>query len=109
MAGLAALSSCAWPTHNRATLSAIRAESKTLMVEFPTKNYVSIPKEEWPRVIASLKPYNVTVFSYGVDIMTKPYFDGGYGYLVPKDNAKPPEPIGRFSYLDQGVYWYHPY
>jgi hypothetical protein len=51
----------------------------------------------------------VTVDSNGVDIMTKPYFDGGYGYFVPRIEGKLPYPEARYSALGQGVYWYRPY
>ena len=114
MAALATLSSCAWPTHNQATLRAIKAESETLIATFPdknarTSNHVIVPKNKWPPTIASLKPEFVTVDADGVDIMTKPFFDGGYGYFVPGTNGRLPGPKERYSDLGHGVYWYRPY
>jgi hypothetical protein len=75
----------------------------------PIKTSVLVPKSRWPRVIASLRPEFVSIYPDGVDIMTKPYFDGGWGYFVARNERKPPEPAGRFSALGVGVYWYHPY
>jgi hypothetical protein len=90
-------------------LKAIVEESRILMATYAGEEHVSVPEGQWPRTIASLKPDSVTVSGYGVDIMTKPDFDGGWGYMVPRDERiwKPwPE---RFSDLGQGIYWYHPY
>ena len=75
----------------------------------PTKMGAPIPKAEWPHVIASLGPKFVTVDQSGVDIVVKPYFDGGYGYYVLKQGHELPRPIGRYSKLGEGIYWYHPY
>ena len=108
-AALALLAGCAWSSLDQPELAAIRAESRTLMEAYPTQNYVTIPKSRWPVAIARLEPASVTVFPDGVDIMVKPYFDGGWGYFVPRSEGKPPTPAGRFSAVGQGVYWYHPY
>jgi hypothetical protein len=113
---LTLLTGCTRPTHDQSTLKAIKAESQILMLTEQPVTYgtvpkviVTVPKSRWPRVIASLKPEWVTVFPDGVDIMIKPFFDGGWGYFVPRSEREPPEPAGRYSELGQGVYWYHPY
>jgi hypothetical protein len=120
---LTLLTGCTRPTHDQSTLKAIKAESQFLMVTERAVTYGTVPKDNvpvpkametvpksrWPRVIASLKPEWVTVFPDGVDIMIKPFFDGGWGYFVPRSEREPPEPAGRYSELGQGVYWYHPY
>lgn len=109
LAALTLLAGCERPTRDQAALKAIKAESQTLMAAWPTRTYATVPKSRWPRAIAGLKPFDVTVFPDGVDIMTKPYFDGGWGYFVARNERKPPQPAGRFSDLGDGVYWYHPY
>lgn len=45
----------------------------------------------------------------GVHITTRAYFDGGWGYFVPREPQDLPEPVGRFEAAGQGVYWRHPY
>jgi hypothetical protein len=79
------------------------------MMTHPTKAYATLPKGQWPHAIAALGPELVTVYEDGVEILIKPGFDGGWGYLVPRSQREPPEPAARYSYLGQGVYWYHPY
>jgi len=106
----AALSGCSyWPTHNPSTLKAIKAEAQMLMAQYRTDHLMPVPKSKWPPVIASLEPEDVVVFSYGVVIWTRPFFDGGWGYFVPQSAAWLPEPAGQYSALGQGVYWFHPY
>lgn len=109
LAALTLLTGCTRPTRDESALKAIKAESQILMVTQPTKTYATVPKSRWPFIIASLNPEGVTVFPDGVDIVIKPYFDGGWGYFVPRSEREPPKPVGRFSELGQGVYWYHPY
>lgn len=87
---------------------AIKAESEAMMRTHSTKA-LKIPRKELPPVITGLRPVFVTVSPEGIDIVVKPYFDGGYGYYVPKDGRGPPEPVKRYSKLDDGIYWYHPY
>jgi hypothetical protein len=96
------------PTWDRAKLKAIRAEAEVLMAK-PSGQDRDLPKAAWPRTIAALRPEFVWVDSDGVEIMTKPYFDGGWGYFVPRDPRTPPEPAGRFEKAGEGVYWHHPY
>jgi hypothetical protein len=102
-------SGCTRPTHDRATLAAIRTESLTLMQAHPTNMNNLLPKEDWPRVIASLQPTFVDVGQEGVDIIMKPGFDGGYGYFVPKIGQELPGPPKGYSKLDNGIYWYRSY
>lgn len=109
LAALLLLASCAFPTRNPSVLKAIKADSEKLMRTWSTTSGGTVPKGEWPPSIAKLEPEFVTVYPDGVDIMTKPYFDGGWGYFVPRSDREPPEPAGRYSELGQGIYWYHPY
>jgi len=109
VAGAAALlAGCAFPTHDPSKLKAIEAESRILVAE-AAESKPSLPESGWPPVIASLDAEFVTVRAEGVDILVEPYFDGGWGYFVPKEGRDPAGPPGRYSYLGQGVYWYHPY
>ena len=105
---LALLSACTRPTHDSATLQSIQRESAGLMAAYP-RGVGDLPKNHWPRTIAGLHPAFVIVSSDEVEIVVKPYLDGGYGYLVPRDRQRLPEPKGRFSKLGTGIYWYHPY
>lgn len=75
----------------------------------PTEMAHPLPKGEWPNVIRTLQPTFVSVDQEGVDIMVKPYFDGGYGYYVLKVGQELPGPPERYSKLDDGIYWYRPY
>jgi hypothetical protein len=70
---------------------------------------VRVPEERWPKAIASLDRTYVTVYPHGVEVMVKPYFDGGYGYFIPRQGGVLPEPVERFSEIGEGVYWYRPY
>lgn len=108
LAVFAFLTGCPGPTDDPAELAAIKAESQILM-SLSVANHVTVPKSQWPRFIASLEPEFVTVRPDGVDVMTVPDFDGGWGYFVPRSEREPPEPAGRFRELSHGIYWYHPY
>lgn len=107
VAALALLSGCARPTRDPAKLEAIKAESRLLLKAFPTD--AEVPKARWPRAIASLEPEFVSINSDGVYITTEPYFDGGWGYFVPRRARSLPEPAGMFEEVGHGVYWWHPY
>ena len=80
---------------------------KTDLLKKP-KNWKKVPKEQWPLTIASLHPEAVTVHTWGVDIMTKAYFDGGYGYQVPLSKADLPMPPACYSEPSRGVFWHGP-
>lgn len=108
MAAIALLTACASPTNDPSVLKEIEAEAKILMMS-PTDTHGVVPRDRWPRAIASLKPENVTVFQQGLEILVKPGFDGGWGYFVPKDERIRTEPEGRYTDVGHGVYWYRPY
>src|SRR4051812_25814553 len=94
------------PTSNQTVLKAIAAESRQLLVSYPTEQYVSVPEEKWPPTIASLKPFMVTVYPGMVHIGTKPFFDGGWGYGFISDKEPVMQPC--WSELGYGVYWHGP-
>lgn len=109
LTAFALLVGCARPTHNPSALKEIRAESETLMRGAAPRTSTVVPKAGWPTEITSLRPYSVTVLPDGLEITMKPYFDGGWGYFVPRPGGNLPQPVGRFSGLGEGVYWFHPY
>jgi len=114
------------PIHiqNRALLKAINADARTLLAEkfVTTKAWsenadhefesgdIAVRKARWPHAIASLSPQWVTVSpGQAVDVLTTPFFDGGWGYRIQPGNNRSPEPKGRYEYLGQDVYAFHPY
>ncbi len=104
---------CAFPhpTHNQTELKAIAAESQRLMAIYPispSEQFVDIPKDKWPPVIASLKPYSVFVGHRTVNITTKPYFDGGWGYGYALDKQHLTMLVECWSELGHGIYWHGP-
>ncbi len=107
VAALALLGGCERPTRDPTKLEAIRAEAQMLMNAYPVD--ADPPRARWPHTIASLAPEFVTIDPDGVHITTRAYFDGGWGYFVPRDAHVPPEPAGRFEEAGQGIYWWHPY
>lgn len=109
LTALTLLGGCAWPTYDPLKLKAIKAECQTLMKAYPANADEFVPKARWPRIVASFEPEFVLINPDGVHIMTKPYFDGGWGYFVPRKERELPEPVERFEDVGQGVYWWHPY
>ncbi len=104
---------CAFPrpTHDQAQLRAIAAESQRLMVAYPIRlsgQGINVPKEKWPPAIAGLKPASVTVRHGMVEITTKPFFDGGWGYGFAIDKHDLTMSAECWSELEHGVYWHGP-
>ncbi|MGH6614900.1 hypothetical protein [Sphingomonas sp.] len=113
-AALTLLTGCAIPsipTFSQSRLKAIKAESQLLMATHPiepSKGWADIPKNQWPPVIASLQPFDVTVYKWGVNIGIKPYFDGGWGYHIGRSKQELPMPPGCYWELSLGVFWHGP-
>jgi hypothetical protein len=108
---MSALGACNRPVSDAEQLMAIRAEAQTLMeTHAPARpnKWKNVPKDQWPAAISSLRPENVTVHVWGVDIETKAHFDGGYGYEVPRSKADLPMPAACYSEPSQGVFWHGP-
>ncbi|WP_179044049.1 hypothetical protein [Sphingobium lactosutens] len=99
---------CSGPTRDPSVLQAIRTEARMLS-RSTARSQVALPKSKWPQAISGLEPENVTISADGVDILVKPYFDGGWGYFIPPNDRELPEPKGRFEPVGKGVYWYCPY
>lgn len=111
LAAMSALGACNRPVSDTEQLRTIRVEAQMLMkahAPIPPSKWLEIPKGQWPTAISKLHPEAVTVHSWGVDIMTKAYFDGGYGYEVPRSKAELPMPAACHSEPSQGVFWHGP-
>jgi hypothetical protein len=100
------------PTSNRVKLQAIKSEADALMARYPTglpdDNWTGLPVGEWPPVIASLDPEFVTVTESGVDIQIKPFFDGGWGYVIPRTKPDFGMRAHCMSEPYPGVFWHDP-
>lgn len=104
---------CAFPhpTHNQAQLKALAADSRHLMASYPlgsSEQSAHVPKGKWPPSIAKLEPYSVTVRHGMVDIATKPFLDGGWGYGFATDKQDLSMLVECWSELGHGVYWHGP-
>ena len=111
LAALVLLTGCEFPTYNQTKLKAIKAESELLMKTYPIvppQEWVDVPESQWPPAIAKLHPHFVTVYGWGVAISTKPYFDGGWGYMIPRRKQDLPMPAGCYSEPGPGVFWHGP-
>lgn len=99
------------PTYDDTTLKAVATESRKLIAIYRAsgaEHYTNLSKAKWPPTVASLKPQYVKVTSKTVDITTKPYFDGGWGYgfaLDRRDLGMLPE---CWDELGHNVYWHGP-
>jgi len=99
------------PTHDQAELKAIAAESQRLMAAYPvspSQQWTQIPKDKWPPAIGSFEPFSVFVGPGTVDITTRPFFDGGWGYGFALRKQDLPMLEECWSALGQGVYWHGP-
>lgn len=99
------------PVHDQPTLSLVAAEARHLLATrrlSPTVRYIVIPKDQWPTTIATLKPYSVIVRSGMVDITTKPFFDGGWGYGFATGRQNLTMLVDCWSELGSDVYWHGP-
>lgn len=105
------LSACTSPISDPVTLRAIEREARVLVSDRPQSlsvERIDIPEQRLPPKIASLSPKAVTVQQWGVDIIVKPGFDGGYGYAIPHRREDLPMPAKCYSDLGQGVFWHGP-
>ena len=99
------------PTHDQAKLKAIAAESRRLIainMKGQSTESVDLAKDKWPPTIASLNPYSVTVRHDMVDITTRPFFDGGWGYGFARDKRNLTMLMECWSVLGQNGYWHGP-
>jgi len=104
---------CAFPhpTHDQTLLREVAVESQQLMATHPigpSGQSVRIARDKWPRAIASLKPVSVTVRRTMVDITTKEFFDGGWGYGFASNKQDLSMLEECWSELGDGVFWHGP-
>ena len=99
------------PIFDPAKLATMKAEAHGLMQAHPTPasgDWVDVPSRNWPRVVASLRPERVQVARWGVVITTKSYFDGGWGYHIPRQRRDLPMPQECYSEPAADVFWHGP-
>lgn len=111
LVGVSILGGCDRPVSDPQQLKAIHAEAQKLMRTHTAQHAGSgrdVPREQWPTVISSLHPENVTVHTSGVGIPVKAGFDGGYGYEVPRNKAGLSMPAACYSEPSPGVFWHSP-
>lgn len=109
LAALVLLAACARPISDPSTLNAIKAEADILDTRsIPSQGWAEVPKNEWPVAIASLGPERVAVYQWGVSILIRPGFDGGWGYDIPRKSEQPPMPLECYSEPSPGVFWHSP-
>ncbi|HEX7782295.1 MAG TPA: hypothetical protein VF509_05780 [Sphingobium sp.] len=104
-------SSCSSAISDPVKLRAVKSEARSLMAHYPTTppdKWTNVSMSNWPPAIASLKPHSVTVFPWGLDILVRPYLDGGWGYQILRDGRSLPMPANCYSELYQGVFWHGP-
>lgn len=93
-------------------MRAIKAEAEALVAGLPDKpprdKFGRVPKSHWPQAIASLQPHTVYVRASDVRILTKPYFDGGWGYEIVRDRRDLGMLPECYRELIQGVFWHGP-
>ncbi len=100
---------CVGPTGNPSTIAAIADEARSLM-RGPNFHWDdSAPFTQLPPTIAGLRPDMVTVSDAGVEINAPLFFDGGWGYYVPRRNPPPDGVLFRHYRIGPGVYWFYPY
>jgi hypothetical protein len=99
------------PTHDQATLRLVATEARHLLATTPLSSkvrFIVIPEDRWPSTIATLKPYSVIVRTGMVDVTTKPFFDGGWGYGFAADKRNLTMLMECWSELSRDVYWHGP-
>ncbi|WP_448662310.1 hypothetical protein ACG3SL_16815 [Sphingomonas sp. CJ20] len=111
LAAAALLSGCHRPISDPARLQELGAAAGSLRVTHPAdaaRHYSEVPKSEWPAAIANLHPERVVVHEWGVDVVIKSYFDGGWGYHVAEQRRDLPMLDGCYSEISKGVFWHGP-
>ncbi len=100
---------CHRPVNDAATLGAVRTEASALVPQDDAgPEYFSVNERDWLPAITRLRPERVVVHSWGVDIVMKSYFDGGWGYHVGARQQDLPMPTACYSQLIDGVFWHGP-
>lgn len=96
---------CHRPTLDKAEVAAIRSGAMRLMRIAPDRN----PDPDLlPEAIRRLQPDLVIVRRDSVEIITKSWFDGGWGYHVTARRPAPPMPDRCYLALADNIYWHGP-
>jgi len=99
------------PTHDQAELKALAAEARQLMAAHPltySRRYGDLSEDSWPPAVKKVGARYVIVRPGMVDITTKPFFDGGWGYGFAPDKRSLPMLAKCWSALGHGLYWHGP-
>lgn len=105
------LSGCPGPVYESAKLRAVKSEAERLVATHalePGERWAEVPQSEWPPAIASLHPEMVVLRPDGVHIYIKPFFDGGWGYEIPRHKDDLGMPLECYQALAAGVFWHDP-
>lgn len=111
LAAIGVYSAFPHPTYDHTTLEAVAVESQYLIANYRAngaKHYTNLSKANWPPAIAGLEPQDVRVTSKTVDITTKSYFDGGWGYGFAPDRRDLGMRPECWDELAQDIYWHGP-
>lgn len=107
LAAIAIYAAFPHPTHDQAELRALATQSRHLLARYKDRPG-AVPKSQWPHEIAALQPANVIVREGAVEITTKRYFDGGWGYGFAPDKRDLGMLPACWSSLGQDMYWHGP-
>ena len=109
---VATLQGCPGPISDARKLRAIKAEAEALVAGLPDKpprdQFGIVSKNYWPPAIATLEPHTLYVRPSGVHILTKPDFDGGWGYEIVRDRRDLGMPPECYWEMAEGVFWHGP-
>lgn len=99
------------PSHDLLMLQRVGPEALQLAQSYPAarrSQWGDVPRADWPPLIAGLAPERVIIRSWGVEIMIKPYMDGGWGYHVARDGRRLPMPATCYQKTGPDLYWHAP-
>jgi hypothetical protein len=108
--GLALLGGCWLPSINDATADAMVREARQLRATYPPsgRGFSAVPIERLPPAIASIDPKEVIVFGWGVEIIVRHDFDGGWGYSLPSKARDMPMPAKCYTKRREGLFAHGP-
>lgn len=110
LAGVALLGGCWPPSVDDATAQAMVGEARRLRVRYPPgdKGYAIVPSQQLPPAIASVDPRQVIVYDWGVEVIVRDGFDGGWGYAIPGKAEDLPMPARCYAKRQEGLFAHRP-
>ncbi len=100
---------CHRPTLDQTELAAIRSGAVRLMqMQARQPSHDNPASTDWPIPIQRLRPDRVIVRQQSVDIITTPWFDGGWGYYVTDDRSATALPNACYRMVGEDIYWHTP-